>query len=95
MRALLITMEARVDYAGLTWAKVYEMARALRGATGIEEEASLAVELMVAQIAFEMGDKRAARKAAESVLAGGAGAEELRRDAFRLRSRATRIPIRP
>jgi len=93
LRGLLVTFEARVDYAGLSWAKVYAMARTLRGADGIEDEAALAVELLVAHIAYEMDDKRAARKAAESVLAGGAGADELRRDALRLRSRATRIPM--
>jgi len=92
-RRVLQALESRMDGSDAGWTAVYAMVRELSGADGIEDEAARAVELMVAQVAFEMGDKRAARRAAESVLAGGAGSDDLRRDAFELRSRATRIPI--
>jgi hypothetical protein len=71
------------------WGELRGWARALRGENGVTGEAGLALDLLQATLAYELGDKRAARKGADLVLAEPAGTDALRTAARRLRSRVS------
>ncbi|MHC5050935.1 MAG: redoxin domain-containing protein, partial [Planctomycetota bacterium] len=71
------------------WGELRAWARALREDAGVTGEAGLALDLLQATLAYELDDKRAARKGADLVLAEGKGSDALRTAARRLRSRVS------
>ena len=71
------------------WGELRAWARGLRGEAGVTGEAGLALDLLQATLAQELGDKRAARKGADLVLAEAKVSDALRVAARRLRSRVS------
>jgi hypothetical protein len=71
------------------WGELRAWARELRQEAGITGEAGLALDLLQATLAYELGDKHAARKGADLVLAEAHGTDALRTAARRLRSRVS------
>ena len=71
------------------WGELRAWARQLREEAGVSGEAGLALDLLQATLAYELGDKRAARKGADLVLAEAQGTDTLRTAARRLRSRVS------
>ncbi|MHC4133848.1 MAG: hypothetical protein ACYS0K_02565 [Planctomycetota bacterium] len=71
------------------WGELRAWARGLREDKRVTGEAGLALDLLQATLARELGDKRAARKGADLVLAESNGTDALRTAAQRLRSRVS------
>jgi hypothetical protein len=88
-RALYERAAATRGDDGPPWVELRAWAHKLRDEGGLAGEASLAVALLLAHLDFELGDKLAARREATAVLAGDPKSERARRDAIRLRSRAS------
>ncbi len=71
------------------WGELRAWARAFREEDGVRGEAALALDLLQAALAYELEDKRAAKRGADLVLAEGTGSDALRKAARRLRSRVS------
>ncbi len=86
MEALLerLRASARPD-----WGAVQRWLAEVRGGRGLDGEAELAVELLHAVTCYETGDRQRARDAAALVLSTGAGGDELREQARRLRTQCS------
>jgi len=92
LRALLARFRVRCRRGEASWEDLFTWADALRRASGIDGEAALAVELLLAHVCYEMGDRQRARDSANVVVTAEAGSADLRRDARRLRSLTSLLP---
>jgi len=90
----LVRTHVASGHAGgeVPWSKLRTWARGLRRADGIDGEAALALDLLRARIAYDMDDKRGARKQAALILESNRGSEVLRLAARQVRSLATLLP---
>ncbi len=90
MRALCDRSRAADDRGEKPWGPLRDWASGLK--TTIDGEAALALELLLGYAGYELGDLARARDTANVVVTAGAGSEDLRRDARRLRSLCSLLP---